>query len=298
MELSWIIKFIVLAGATLVLYNFVRKPGRSAEDVLQDLQELYPHTGNELSSTLNCPSNQTVEVNLLKGLKAEIISKGETVDLTDMRWPIIIGALIGVLTAIVLGVTKLPALLLSFIGGAAAVYLTGGIRQRAQQTQLIQEIEQLLPVVMERLVMAVQSGLDIVAALNTVVKLDQQESQMDNEQDPLSELLGVVTNLSESGLSFASALNQVAEAIPCVALRHAFVHLGLAYQEGGELVTPLRELSDATQLYYQESIEERIARLPVKATMPLILTFAGLVICFITAPLLQVLDVITTVTIK
>jgi len=64
--------------------------------------------------------------------------------------------------------------------------------------------------------------------------------------------------------------------------------LGLAQAEGGELVRPLRELSDATQMYYQESVEEEIARLPAKAVMPLVVTFAGLIICFLTIPLVQV----------
>jgi hypothetical protein len=52
---------------------------------------------------------------------------------------------------------------------------------------------------------------------------------------------------------------------------------------------PLKELSDATQSFYQETIEEEIARLPVKATLPLLCTFAGLIIFFITSPLIQVI---------
>jgi hypothetical protein len=78
--------------------------------------------------------------------------------------------------------------------------------------------------------------------------------------------------------------------VECSALRHAFIHLAVAYSEGGELVMPLRELSDSTQLYYQESIEEEIAKMPVKVTLPLLCTFAGLIIFFLTTPLVQVLE--------
>ena len=78
--------------------------------------------------------------------------------------------------------------------------------------------------------------------------------------------------------------------VECSALRHAFIHLAMAYREGGELIMPLRELSDSTQLYFQESVEEDIAKMPAKATLPLLLTFAGLIICFVTVPLVQVLD--------
>ena len=35
-------------------------------------------------------------------------------------------------------------------------------------------------------------------------------------------------------------------------------------------------------------IEEEIAKLPVKAVLPLILTFAGLIVCFLTVPFVQV----------
>ena len=80
----------------------------------------------------------------------------------------------------------------------------------------------------------------------------------------------------------------MAASIPSRSVRHAFVHFGLAYKQGGEIVRPLRELSDATQAHYQECIEEEIARLPVRAVLPLVVTFAGLIICFLTVPLIQV----------
>jgi hypothetical protein len=50
----------------------------------------------------------------------------------------------------------------------------------------------------------------------------------------------------------------------------------------------LKELSDATQTQYQESVEEEIAKLPVRAVLPLILTFTGLIVCFLTVPIVQV----------
>jgi hypothetical protein len=73
-----------------------------------------------------------------------------------------------------------------------------------------------------------------------------------------------------------------------MSVKHALVHIQLAHQQGGEIVRPLKELSDATQLAYQEAIEEEISKLPVHAVAPLILTFAGLILCFLTVPLVQV----------
>ena len=145
--------------------------------------------------------------------------------------------------------------------------------------------------------MAVQAGLDIMPAIKAIVDLEDRAVQTHEQTelvvsalDPVSRLLKMVYQLTEAGLGFEQSLREVAGLVDCSALRHAFVHLAVAQKEGGELVMPLKELSDATQLYYQESIEEDIAKLPVKATMPLVCTFAGLIICFITAPLLQVMS--------
>jgi hypothetical protein len=76
--------------------------------------------------------------------------------------------------------------------------------------------------------------------------------------------------------------------VPSSSVKHALVHLGLAYKQGGEVVRPLKELSDATQQQYQETIEEEIAKLPVKAVVPLVLTFTGLIVCFLTVPVMQI----------
>jgi hypothetical protein len=69
----------------------------------------------------------------------------------------------------------------------------------------------------------------------------------------------------------------------------------MAHRQGGEIVRPLKELSDATQTAYQEAVEEMIAKLPVKAVLPLVVTFTGLIICFLTVPLMQVAAIATKV---
>lgn len=146
---------------------------------------------------------------------------------------------------------------------------------------------------MERLVMGVQAGLDVFATLKALLELEshaQPKQEEATKLDPVTELLRDVVHLTEKGLGFEDALQEVASRIPSPALRHAFLHLGVAHREGGELIYPLRELSDATQLYFQETVEEEIAKLPVKATLPLLVTFVGLLILFVTAPMLQVLD--------
>lgn len=186
---------------------------------------------------------------------------------------------------------------LLFVGGATLFVSLAVLRRGGQgrEAKVIREIEFYLPIIMERVVMAVQAGFDILGAIRVVMEYEQQRRanaviKDEAAVDPVTELLGQVCRLAEAGRGLEESLNEIAEKVDCPSLRHAFIHLALAHKEGGELVMPLRELSDATQLYYQESIEEEIAKLPVKATMPLLLTFAGLIIFFLIPPLIQVME--------
>ena len=173
---------------------------------------------------------------------------------------------------------------------AAVSYIICRIHLASCRVRLKRQIEFYLPVVMERLVMAVEAGFDIIPALGAVIQLDERPDPACPEawRDPVTRMLEKVYKLSESGIPFEQSLDEVAQTSDSSALRHAFIHLGLAQKEGGEIMGPLRELSDATQLYYQETMELEIAAMPVRATMPLVLTFAGLIIFFISTPLVQI----------
>lgn len=166
----------------------------------------------------------------------------------------------------------------------------------ALKSSYLRSIEFHLPLVMERIVMAVQAGLDIIPAVGSVVRsTNSEELEKDrSKMDPVTRLLELVYQLTEKGSSFEKSLRNIADRIECSSLRHAFLHLALAQKEGGELVMPLRELSDSTQNYFQESVEEDIAKMPVRATLPLLCTFAGLVIFFLAQPLTQVSTMLET----
>jgi len=153
------------------------------------------------------------------------------------------------------------------------------IRREEMRKKYLRRTDYHLPNVMERVVMGVSAGLDVIPAM-------QEASRESN--DPVSEKMREVVSLAEGGMPVSDALDAVSHGSESLALKHALVHLGIAYRQGGEIVKPLKELSDATQLHFQESVEEQIARLPVKAVMPLVLTFAGIIVCFLTVPLIQV----------
>ncbi|MEY4669034.1 MAG: hypothetical protein RL518_1733 [Pseudomonadota bacterium] len=144
---------------------------------------------------------------------------------------------------------------------------------------LVRRLEFYLPTAMERVVMAVGAGLDIIPALSEAAR---------KGTDPVSDIFRSIVSLSEGGLRVEYAIEMTAHSVPSYPVKHALSHLSLAYKQGGEVVRPLKELSDATQTQYQESVEEEIAKLPVRAVVPLMLTFTGLIICFLTVPVVQV----------
>lgn len=175
--------------------------------------------------------------------------------------------------------------------GSAILIVSTIIKARTnrQVANLDRELELNLPIVLERLVMAVQSGLDITSAVQIVGSGKLGTGDNSNvPNDAVSKLLRKVTALTESGAKFEDSLEASVKDCRSTSVRHAFMHLAVAHRDGGELSMPLRELSDAVNQRYESIIEEEIAKMPVKATMPLVLTFAGLLICFITVPLLQV----------
>jgi Flp pilus assembly protein TadB len=153
------------------------------------------------------------------------------------------------------------------------------VRREAADKKLLRQIDFHLPNAMERVVMAVGAGLDVVPALREATR---------DCIDPVSAAFREVVALSEAGAPAVEAMQSVSERTKSFSLRHALVHLGIAHAQGGEIVKPLKELSDATQAAFQESVDEQIARLPVKAVLPLVVTFAGLILCFVTVPLLQI----------
>lgn len=142
-----------------------------------------------------------------------------------------------------------------------------------------------LPLTIERLVMSVQAGLDIGPAIERVVV----NSSFSKSENPCDRILSKVLELNQSGLTLEESLQEVAELSNLPVIRHTFSHLASAQRDGGEILRPLIELADATQQAYQEEI----AKLPIKATLPLILTFSGLLICMMTPPILQVLGLIS-----
>ncbi len=293
-------EFAIVTLFCLAAYMLAMRGGeRVAKDVLEDLQDLHEPQSTPTQSRKETPRPGSSAYSAM-GLFSR--DSQRHYERKQRFFPFIFSFLF-VAGYLALGSGRAGAAIALGIIGAGLGYLFAKSRSRRLEEKYTRSLEYFLPIVMERLVMAVQAGLDVIPALKAIVEIDQKtlENRADGAEphrrslsrqtntDPVSELLVIVIKLSESGLSFEQALRDVASLVNCSALRHAFIHLAVAQKEGGEIVMPLRELSDSTQLYFQESSEEEIAKLPVKATLPLICTFAGLILCFLTSPLIQVL---------
>ncbi|MCI5064108.1 hypothetical protein MRY87_00130 [bacterium] len=292
--------FVVLTLVLVSVSILIRYGRRSAADVLLDLQHARELLEGEEGSTTDR------EKRTLRGVSAR---EKEEDDLffqagffrreqrrafeKKMRQnPILWGIVCGVL-AFIFSQNFILAVGV-FAGVLSGVFLFYRRLLVLKKHDFLYDINFYLPVVMERLVMTAQAGLDVFSGIRVVSELSRDdEEKLQQEIDPVTLLLERVYYLNERGMGFEDALSQVAEKIESPALRHAFIHLAVAQKEGGELVGPLRELSDSTQLYFQEMIEEEIAKLPVKATIPLMVTFAGLVLFFMTSPMIQVMKLST-----
>ncbi len=277
------VAFLALLFVLGVVY-VVLSGRRSASDVLEDLAD-------EDETTLHQDSAPKPKRDIDNELEEAGLFTREAKRAFLMRQRVypVAGLFLFPFLRFLIGGATIASLLPFCVMGLALGYLVGRRKLVNKKAQFLRDVEFFLPVIMERLVMAVQAGLDVFAGIAVILELEEDEL----EKDPVTELLGRAYRLTERGIMFEDALRAIADTVDSAPLRHAFIHLALAQREGGELIYPLRELSDSTQLYYQETVEHGIAKLPVKATMPLLVTFVGLIILFITSPILQVLNLTT-----
>ncbi|NMC62578.1 MAG: hypothetical protein GYA55_05350 [SAR324 cluster bacterium] len=276
------------------LFFWLYYPKRRAIDVLHDLNEDSYSTSRKASTPIRkkesllyiASENELEHAGFLSTEEQKAFKKRQ-------RNLIIIITIFCLVFRTVLGFRYLSGIVPTILLGLSVSYIFSRYYLASCINRFQRLLEFHLPIVMEQIVMAVESGMDVIPAVGTILEIHnkQDSSDINKTTNPVIRILDIVFKLSQGGIPFEKALSEVSSRTNSNALRHAFVHLGLAQSEGGELVTPLRELSDATQAYYQETVELEIAKMPIKATLPLVLTFAGLIIFFISIPLVQISNI-------
>ena len=194
-----------------------------------------------------------------------------------------IGSVSGIIIGCICGIISPDIAVGAIVIGLSLGYIVGRVLLNRAVPDEQKAILFHLPMNLEKLLIAIQSGLDVVPAL----KISCAETGPIN---PASRAFRRVVQLIEQGATVEGALEQVAADVQSVPLKHVLLHLKVAHNRGGDLTFPLRELADATQVTYEQAVDEEIAVLPIKATAPLLCTFLGLLIVFLTGPIMGVIQ--------
>ena len=192
---------------------------------------------------------------------------------------LVIGAFSFYLAGVDLG---LPGLLIGALGGLAApgFILDHRIRQRHDDIMFY------LPLAIEQISIGVSSSLDIGPCVQRVVMMADER----DTHNVVTELLRLVQQYVKSGISLEEALTEVGVRSGHTELKHTFLALGQVARHGGEVSKQLQELATAVASHRETDIEARIAKLELKATMPVGLAFCGFIIIAIASIGIQLLD--------
>lgn len=155
----------------------------------------------------------------------------------------------------------------------AGNYLDRAIKRRYEETMYH------LPLVIEQIAIGVSSSLDIGPCIGMVTSTATERGT----HNTVTEMLVHVEKLLRSGMNLEDALIEVGTASGFKEIKHAFNFLGSCAKHGGEISKQLQELADSVMMQRQLQIEEIIHKLPVKASGPLFLVFAGFMAVIFTA---------------
>lgn len=186
----------------------------------------------------------------------------------------LLGYVYGDLTCIVAGV-------------GCGLYLAGlGIlhylnwRSRVLQRQVLFD----LPILLESIILLVESGLGVLPALGEVVQSSERW------QSAAHTYLAMAYDLTQGGMPFSNALDSVASSVDSPVVRHVFLHLEVSSNEGGELIPSLRSLGDFCQEQWRLSVDARVRRLENLVVFPVFGAVIGLLLLTSAVPLVPILE--------
>ena len=134
-----------------------------------------------------------------------------------------------------------------------------------------EDIRYFLPLLIEQISIGVSSALVVGSCIKQIIETADER----DAHNPVTELLIHSDRLMKSGLSMEEALMEVAEVSGMNEVQHSFMFLVQCAKHGGEISKQLQDLADSTMSERTVQVQARISALPVKATGPLGLVFAG-----------------------
>ena len=143
-----------------------------------------------------------------------------------------------------------------------------------------------LPLAIEQISIGVSSSLDIGPCVQRVVMMADER----DTHNVVTELLRLVQQYVKSGISLEEALTEVGVRSGHTELKHTFLALGQVARHGGEVSKQLQELANAVASHRETDIEARIAKLELKATVPVGLAFCGFIVIAVSSIGIQLLN--------
>jgi len=132
-------------------------------------------------------------------------------------------------------------------------------------------ITQHLPIALDQLQIYLSGSLALLPAMNSFVNTTREHGN----HNVIAIYFEQILELIHSGVSVSEAFREVSERVAHPALSHVILFLRNCDEHGASVMEQLIGVSEQVTNLYQISIEEKIIRLPIKATIPLFLVFVG-----------------------
>ena len=203
---------------------------------------------------------------------------------------------LGFALGLLLGINKgtIPATIIASLIGAylAVLIVFVGLKYYAEKfkRQMLFQI----PIILESMILLIESGLGIIPALEKVTAGSKTNSQFDEQyhlDNKVIRLFRLVYQLTAGGITFSQALEKVANATDIKVLRHVLIYLDVSASEGGELVPALQSLSEHTHSEWKMTVEARVKRLESLVVFPVFFAVIGLTLLIAAVPILPVLNI-------
>ena len=226
--------------------------------------------------------------------KAGFISKAERQIVLFLCYGVVgIGIALGLFWGIVHKGTVVATIVASIIGAYLAVLIVFVFLKYSEE-KFKQQVLFQIPIVLESMILLIESGCGVVPALEKVTSGSRVNSQFDSQRcfdSKVIRLFRLVYQLTVSGLTFSQALEKVANATDIKVLRHVLIYLDVSASEGGELVPALQSLSGHTHTEWKMTIEGRVKRLESLVVFPVFFAVIGLTLLIAAVPILPVLNI-------
>ena len=198
-----------------------------------------------------------------------------------------VGLVLGYLISVVAGFqSSLLAIAIGSLSGYLAPVLWLRIKTKAQQRSL----EHALPDALDLMVVCVESGLTMDAAMQRVGR------EITLAHAPLARELAIAHMETQMGLARSDALRNMADRTGSPSIKSLSAMLIQADRFGTSIATALRVYSESLRIKRQHAAEEMAAKTAVKMTIPLVLCVFPAVLVVVGGPaVIRVLDALEQV---